>query len=147
MFKSIGFRSVGQSRLSQTRLGKALVVEDDIWLKPVIELALLQTYPIVHVDWVETVDDAIKKVQSTDYQLIVADIFLKGSKTGLDFWDHCHEVRPETTVLLTSAIPIELFLERSAHGRDNPLYLPKPFSLEELMRTVHGLLDFSGATS
>jgi len=127
--------------------GRALILEDDLWLKPLIEVALLQTNPIIHVDWVDSAEEAIQKARQSNYELIIADIFLKGTQTGLEFWDYCKQECPETTVLLTSAMPVELFLEHSAKGRDNPFFLPKPFTMKDLLRTLHGLLDYSGISS
>lgn len=71
-------------------LKKVLVVEDDLALRPFWELFFFRLDSKISVEWAVSSEQAEFMVnQSNDlscpYGLIVADIFLAGSGTGLEF--------------------------------------------------------------
>ena len=126
---------------------RALVVEDDIWMKPLITLALKAAMPGVVIDWVDSVEDALKKAEKQQYDLMVSDIYLNpGDETGLSFWYMCQEKFPETPILLTSSIPVDSFA-RSMEGGLSPHYLPKPFNVNQFKMVVEELTSSAGLSS
>jgi CheY-like chemotaxis protein len=126
---------------------RALVLEDDPWVVPIIECALKNAVPGLEVDRVDSVEEAVRKTKDQNYEVIVADIFVKGGQTGVNFWDHCKKECPDSAILLTSSMAIEEFQKTFSHKRDNPLYIRKPLSLPELARTIQALFDFTGISS
>ena len=125
---------------------RALVVEDDLWMRPLLTLALKNAIPGVQVDWVESANEALNKVRYHPYSVIVADINLKPNrKTGLDFWYSCREEYPEIPILLTSSTPIDEFTKKM--GQYGPHYLHKPFSINQCQEVLRNLVSFECMTS
>jgi DNA-binding NtrC family response regulator len=125
---------------------RALVVEDDLWMQPLVTLALKSAIPGVEVDWAESVEEALRRTRHSHYEVIVADIHLKPNReTGIDLWYQCREECPEIPMLLTSSIPVEKFSERMGHY--GPNYLPKPFSVNECKEVIKNLVSPIGPAS
>jgi DNA-binding NtrC family response regulator len=125
---------------------RALVVEDDLWMQPLISMAIQSAIPGISIDWVESAEEAIRKARCHAYSVIIADINLKPNReTGLDFWYSCREECPEIPVLLTSSIPVEVFAKKM--GLYGPPYLPKPFSVTQCKDVIQGLVSHSGLSS
>ena len=125
---------------------RALVVEDDLWMRPVISPALKLAIPGVMIDWVESAEEGMKKTQLESYSVIVADINLKPNRaTGLDFWYFCREECPETPILLTSTLPVDDFVEKM--GLYFAHYLPKPFTATDCREVIRNLVAYSSLCS
>lgn len=121
---------------------RALVVEDDVWMKPVITLALKSALSDIVIDWVGTAEEALKKTQANHYDLIIADIYLNpGSETGLGLWYRWQNACPETPVLLTSSIPVDIFAKSVSSQDSGPYYLPKPFNIDQCKHAIEGLVS------
>ncbi len=124
---------------------KALVVEDDLWMKPLISLALQSSIYGVEIDWVESAEEAIRRARTFRYRVILADIYLKpNGNTGIEFWYQCREECPETPIVLMSSIPVDHFSKKMGHY--GPHYLPKPFTLTQCKAVIRNLVDVDGAT-
>ena len=126
---------------------RVLVAEDDVWLRPILAAGLQEVVPGVEIDWVETADDALSMIQATEYQLVIADIFLRGDQTGLGIWNQCQLHRPEMPVLLTSSIPIDVMTLAMAREGAEVRYLKKPFNLNECKQVFEAMLSFTGPSS
>lgn len=125
---------------------RALVVEDDLWMKPVITSALKKALPGIVIDWVESAEDALDKTRASNYSLIMADINLQPNRqTGIDFWKDCNEHCPEVPILLTSSIPVDAFAEKM--GVYGPYYLLKPFSVAQCQEVIENMVSFFGPCS
>lgn len=124
---------------------KALVVEDDLWMKPLISLALQSSIYGVEIDWVESAEEAIRRARAFRYRVILADIYLKpNGNTGIEFWYQCRDECPETPIVLMSSIPVDHF--SSKMGLYGPHYLPKPFTLTQCKAVIRNLVEADGAT-
>ena len=96
---------------------RVFVVEDDQELSAVIERVLRSISQDIKLDWATSAEAAIMKLKEalgasldqSPYDLIVADIFLDGKRTGIDFWHTCQELFPEVPVLVTSALSLDKF--------------------------------------
>ena len=127
---------------------RALVVEDDIWMKPLITLALKSAMPGVLIDWVDSVEEALKKAEKRQYDLMISDIYLNpGRETGLGFWYRCQEKFPETPILLTSSIPIDSFARSMEEDGMAPHYLAKPFNVNQFKTVIEELTSSAGLSS
>lgn len=136
-----------ETQTVQPAVRRALILEDDVWVVPIIESALKVAVPDIEIDRVASVPDAIRKTQANNYEVIVADIFVDGDQTGVNFWDDCKARCPDTAILLTSSMDEEEFQKRFSSDRDDPMYVRKPLNASELAHTVGSLLDFTGVSS
>jgi DNA-binding NtrC family response regulator len=129
--------------LTNTRFNhyeRALVVEDDLWMQPLINLALRSALPGVVIDWVETAEEALRKTRFSKYTVILADINLRpNSSSGLDFWFCCREECPETPMLLMSSISVDEFAKKMTLY--DPPYLSKPFNMTECKEVIKNLVS------
>jgi DNA-binding NtrC family response regulator len=125
---------------------RALVVEDDLWMQPLISLALQSAIPGISIDWVDSAEEAINRVRYNQYAVILADIQLKPNRnTGIDLWYSCREECPEVPILLTSSIPVDTFSKQmKLYG---PHYLSKPFSVRECKEVIRNLVSHQGLSS
>ncbi len=126
---------------------RALLLEDDIELSTVMEQVLKTLAPNLALDWVTSAEEALSHLKKTlarqatnPYQLIIADIFLEGDSTGIDFWRSCQEILPATPVLLTSALSLDRFFATVGKQSISPPYLQKPFTPTECKQAFETLL-------
>jgi len=125
---------------------KALVVEDDLWMQPLVKAAIESAIPGVAIDWSESAEEGIRRSRFSRYAVIVADINLKpNSETGLDLWYKWREECPDIPILLMSSIPIEIFTRKM--GLYGPYYLHKPFSVLQCKEVIRNLVSHSGISS
>jgi DNA-binding NtrC family response regulator len=125
---------------------RALVVEDDLWMRPLVIHAFQSAVPGIEVDWVESAEEAVNRTRILNYAVIMADIQLKPNrKTGLELWYQCREECPEVPVLLTSSMSVDAFFERM--GRYNPYYLSKPFDVSQCKEVIRNLVSNVGPAS
>ncbi len=129
---------------------RVLIIEDDRALEAVLSRVLKSISPEIQCDWVGSAEDALVKIKqgiaskSKKYDLILADIFLEGKITGIDFWQTCQVLCPSTTVLVMSSMPVDCFFETIGSKAVSPPYLAKPFSVGECKSIIEGLLHYGG---
>ncbi len=113
-----------------------LIVEDDEKIVSLLKKGL-HLEGIVS-ESVASGDDALKKLESFDYDLIVLDVMLAGSKDGFEVCKIIRE-RGITTpiIMVTARESIEDRVRGLDMGADD--YLPKPFSLPEFLARVRAL--------
>lgn len=114
-----------------------LIVEDDKKIVNLLQTGL-KNQGVVS-DAVHSGDEAIERILSHDYDVVVLDIMLPGEKDGFAV---CKEVRKagvETPIIMVTA---RESVEDRVHGLDVGAddYLAKPFSLEELMARLRALV-------
>jgi CheY-like chemotaxis protein len=126
------------------RSRKILVVEDDLELSTVIDRVLQSIDPMITVDWVTSAEQAVALIKDKKaYDLIVTDIFLDGTKSGVDLWKLCQERLPRIPVIVTSALPVDRFFAILGKDSISPAYLPKPFQLTECQQMLEGMLRYA----
>jgi DNA-binding NtrC family response regulator len=122
------------------------VVEDDLWMRPLISLALQSCIYGVQIDWVESAEEAIRRTRLFRYRVILADIYLKpNGNTGIELWNQCREECPEVPIVLMSSIPVENFCKKM--GLYGPHYLTKPFNLTQCKEVIRNLVLMDGSTA
>jgi response regulator of citrate/malate metabolism len=87
---------------------RILVIEDDLALKPMWEAILRRQFVDFHLDWAISCEEARRLTHSSikfdsGYSFIVADVFLAGAETGLDFLEYKQRILPEVPLILVSA--------------------------------------------
>lgn len=109
---------------------RILIMEDDLTFKPLWLSAIKHSCPQAHVDWVQAEEAAercikVRRKLGQKYDLVVADIFLSGRKTGIDLWSRFGDVIEN--FIFVSSLPREKFdMLISAEEYSYPIYLQKP---------------------
>jgi CheY-like chemotaxis protein len=125
---------------------RVLVIEDDLCLETILSRIIKSVAPEVEIDWTTSAEDALDRIQggrlvpAKKYDLILADIFLEGAKTGIELWETCQTNFPDTPVLLMSGMPIDEFFRQVGREAVSPPYLPKPFSVGECGQIIGSML-------
>ena len=120
---------------------KVLVVEDEpIWQLLILK-ALRRMNDGVEVCFSETANEAlgaIKKSDSEQFDLIIADQILEGAKTGLDLWDILFEQKSEIPYVLLSGFQKRDFFQALMPYRVErvPYFIEKPQSVSELSQKL-----------
>ena len=84
-------------------------------------------------------EDAVEKLASGSYQLVITDLNLKGI-TGMDVLRAAKERRPDSAVIMITAYGSEkIAVEAMKAGATD--YLPKPFDNDELELVVERVLE------
>ncbi|MBI3556960.1 MAG: response regulator [Deltaproteobacteria bacterium] len=128
---------------------KILIIEDDESLETIFDQAIRNVEPDCQIDWATSVEAALfnmkvaASVNGGSYDLIIADIFLEGDTTGIDFWQSCQFLYPDTPVIVTSSIGIDEFFRIIGRSAISPPFLPKPIRLGECRQLLKTLLKYS----
>ena len=110
---------------SMTRI---LVIDDEVAVNNNIRRSLAKKD--FNVDQALTRDEALEKIHSQAYNLILMDLKIPGVK-GLELLKAVTEVQPETKVIMiTGYASIETAVEAARMGAID--YLPKPFTPTEI---------------
>ena len=118
---------------------RILVVEDDRELEMPITRALRTLHPGVEVEWFEDADRVYWQLARQHYDLVIADVWLRGATNGIRLWRLCRNLAPQVPFVLMSASGADLGLRQL--GPDGPRFLPKPFSLESFRACVQAALE------
>ena len=123
--------------IGKTRI---LVIEDDLALQIILISILRRVSENIEIAWTDTAEKAFIKVKEKHYDLVIADIFLKGRTTGIEFWQVMEIERPEIPLVVMSGLPYNEFL--IAIGRNNiaPPFLSKPLNPGEAVQILKGIL-------
>ncbi|MCB9095516.1 MAG: response regulator [Halobacteriovoraceae bacterium] len=115
---------------------KVLIVEDDVSQIEFIEELISQVNPDASVDCYFSAEDALEKIENTralknekDYDVIIADVFLKGMANGLDLYAYCKKYYPESEFIVISSFGEETLREVFSGEFDEISYIQKPISL------------------
>jgi PAS domain S-box-containing protein len=117
---------------------RVLVVEDEPAVLAVVTEALeLVGCSVMHA---ECGDDALAVLDGEEtIDLVLSDVVLPGDLTGVDIVRRARERRPGLPCVLMSGFSREYLSQDADDVRDLPV-LSKPFRLEDLIRTVTGVL-------
>lgn len=118
--------------------GVVLLVEDEAPVRAFASRALrLRGFTVLEADCAEA---ALTMLQDPDLavDLFLTDVIMPG-KDGPTWVREALEVRPDTKVVFVSGYAEEAFGE-DQKSIPNSVFLPKPFSLNELTKTVHSQL-------
>lgn len=114
---------------------KILVVEDDATLGGVLKERLLTEYD---VDWVCTKKEALLKIESQTYDLLILDVGLPDGN-GFEIAQSLKEPKKPQFIFLTAQGDPETRLQGYEIGAEE--FIPKPFHLKELLIRVKHVLD------
>lgn len=117
---------------------RVLVVEDDRTMEAHLDAAIHECTPLADVTWVLDAEKAQLEMQSTPFDLIIADQKLLGKMTGLDLWHYNQSSQRNTPFILISRYPLRL--PRATPEKVQPVFLKKPLRTNRLIKIMSHLL-------
>ena len=126
------------------RSARVLIVEDDVTMQPLWKYVIETSAPGASIKWVTTEEAAEKIIahrlhMAEEFDLIIADIFLSGSRTGIDLWKRYGS--GNTQFLLMSAVSPTKFAKLVGDGEPTPLYVQKPLNPIACIDTISEMLS------
>jgi len=116
-----------------------LVIDDEVSVNNNIRKILIKKG--YHVDQAVTKSEALEKVHSASYHLILLDLRIPGVK-GLEMLKAVRDHRPEAKVIIiTGYASIETAVETARMGAVD--YLNKPFTPNEIRQATDNALRFA----
>ena len=116
-------------------LAHILVVDDDEGIRSLVKKYLSENKYIVNT--ANSAEDASKKIQIINFDLIILDIMMPG-KSGLDFIQENKKKLDTPIILLTAKGQATERVEGLESGADD--YLAKPFEPKELILRIKNIL-------
>lgn len=142
--KDLGLSRKKQHELKRAlRTPKVLIVEDDISYEPIWRKVLESVDPSIEYQWCTSANEAQKILEETikngeHWDLVIADIFLSGSRTGLDLWEKCGE--PVENMIIVSSVDYSKLLDYIGSTSSPPIYIKKPLQIQECITAVNDLI-------
>ena len=122
-----------RTKAVQGRQRRILLVEDDPHWQTIISRTLKTVDGRIDLKCVPTVGQAKELLNSnSNYDLIIADHYLKDDTTGLDLWKECRTLRSRTPFMVVSGMSQSEFTSLLDINSESPLYMAKPFEIESL---------------
>jgi response regulator of citrate/malate metabolism len=131
---------------------KVLIVEDDLSLRPLWENFFKYRTKNVDLEWAVSCEEAIKMVRSSNQQalpffLIITDIFLAGSGTGLELLCSDEVIKSRARTILVSVADRDEIIQKFGHQIPNSEVMSKPFDFKKYDPIINNILnakDFYG---
>jgi len=119
---------------------RVLIVDDDASIELLWQVLLKKIGIKFKIDWVTNEVDATAMIaglvgQGLFYDLVITDIFLSGSGTGLDLWKKATPSQRSRFVII-SAADQDKIVEHLKDQYSQPKFLRKPLDLDESMKLV-----------
>jgi len=139
--------AIEESDLIQRHENLVLVVEDDLAQRPLWEKAFKSVDREIRVDWATSMEEAERLIRfryqkGAPYKMVVADIFLEGTGSGIDLWNRYGE---ETlNFVFVSALPLSKFELLMSLNFGCPLYLKKPLNWKKCREVAEMVLSPGG---
>jgi len=117
---------------------KMLIVEDDILSQNVLRRIFKNDF---EVNFCESAEEYYEKFSLTNYEIVIMDIAIKGSKNGLELikemkTDPSHAVTP----VLCLTAHAQAKMERNAIESGADLFITKPVTTQRLRESVYSLI-------
>jgi DNA-binding response OmpR family regulator len=128
-----------QEQIQEPAFKNILVIDDEVAVNNNIRKILAKKG--YHVDQAVTKDEALDKIQSRPYKLVLLDLKIPGVR-GLELLKAVHDRNPETKVIIiTGYASIETAVESARMGAID--YLPKPFTPNEIRNVTENALKLA----
>lgn len=118
---------------------RILIIEDDLETAMTLCRILVDhTTEQYQVDVCPLADIALRRLRYEQYDLIVTDLRMPGM-SGLELIRYVRQTSPQTHLMLITGFGSPQVEKQVRHL--GATYLPKPFSLQEFMATIHCILS------
>jgi DNA-binding NtrC family response regulator len=129
------------ARAPAVRPWRVLVVEDSVDLAVVLERVIRSVARGAELDWVETAAAGAHRLHTRAYDLVLADYFLGGVRSGLTLYEECNR-HQKAVFAMMSSLKVDSFLALTGE-REIP-FLPKPFTVNECSAFLQAALQTQG---
>jgi HPt (histidine-containing phosphotransfer) domain-containing protein/CheY-like chemotaxis protein len=126
---------------------RVLIIDDDLFYRTLLSKLVSQIIDNPEVLAVESYENAVDalresgKPENKSFDLIIADLNLKTSSTGIDVWRVSQVHAKKAAFLLMSGTPLDEFITLVGEQvGEVPSYLPKPFRLDHARALLEWLL-------
>lgn len=124
---------------------RILIVEDDLALQPFWDVVLKRCFHVWHSDWAVSGEQAEKMILNArksglPYSLIISDIFLAGSRTGLDLIRSNRDSQSSTRFLLVSVADESRVKNAVIDLTAMKVVLTKPLNVPKCERAINELV-------
>lgn len=124
---------------------KVLIAEDDLAQKSLWESFFSSAKNQIDLHWTVSCEEALKLIQKSQsenspFDLIITDIFLAGSGTGMDLLNSEIVEKCTAQKVLVSAVEREDVVEKFGHLLPDIEILSKPISREKYDRIMNRIL-------
>lgn len=124
-----------------TKHKKILIVEDDMALKPLWESFFKKLKRPFQMSWSVSCEEAIKLLERENYDLIICDIFLAGSGTGIELLSSPQARSSQAKKVLISAVDKEAIIQEYQSAIGDAEVMTKPFNGKLYEPIITGLLS------
>ena len=125
-----------------------LVLEDDPQWQTIVSQLLKKVDSNIQVRCVPTTTRAIELLnEGAHYDLIVADQFLDGNMTGLDFYRHCRTNLNDTSFVMLSGLQNAEFRDLVDKDAESPLFISKSSNFEIFSNLIRAEFQTAGAAA
>lgn len=128
----------------QRKMKRVLVIEDDSTFEPIWDHILTSVDPKIEFFWAETPMQAQELIYKSKnegwaFDLIVSDIYLSSSITGIDLWNRFGN--QDNFLLISSIDNYKLIEQAKSKGKVAPPYIQKPLDEKECAKIVKALIN------
>jgi response regulator of citrate/malate metabolism len=131
---------------------RVLVVEDDLSLRPLWENFFRHRAESVELEWAVSCEEAVKMVRLANQQawpffLIITDIFLAGSGTGMELLSSDEVLNSKARTILVSVADRDEIIEKFRHLIPTTEVMSKPLDFKKYEPVINNILkarDFNG---
>ena len=129
----------------QPQFRNVLIVEDDLGQQPLWQHILLRSSKDASITWAVSAEQALTIVQQSavyelNFDLIIVDLFLAGSETGLSFLN-CDEVKKSKAQTILVSAANKAHLDNFVHKQlQNTEVIAKPLNVVRCEKVLNELL-------
>ncbi len=121
-----------------------LIVEDDPTLEPLWAYIIEKVHPRANYVWAQSEIEAedyidLHQTIGRPFDLVIADIFLSGQRTGIDLWQK-YDSDLTGKFLLVSGIKVDKYHKLFSSKAFVPQFIQKPLIPQECIETVYTIL-------
>jgi response regulator of citrate/malate metabolism len=129
-----------------SRAKRVLVVEDDLSLRPLWENFFRYHTESTELEWAVSCEEAIKMVRTANQQalpffLIITDIFLAGSGTGMELLASDEVLKSKARTILVSVADRDEIIEKFGHQIPTTEVVSKPLDFKKYEPVINNILN------
>lgn len=122
---------------------RILIVDDDTTSEILWRLIISKIDKCAQISWATSFNEAENKIKmikesNLNYDLIITDIFLSGSNTGIDLWRKYNK-HYGGKMILVSAVDPDKLSQHMNEKKEKPIFFHKPLDFDKCIKAINGL--------